>query len=295
MTTLTHISDFHLPIEGRVPRHKLFSKRILGYANLRFNRGKTHMKQPFIALLEHLFNQHADMCVATGDFVNLALSSEFAHLASIFEQTGFTDKNLFCIPGNHDRYTPGAQLRKDFETHFHQWLPFDNAQQAYPTFKIVGSVALIGVNTATWRGPVRAAGRIDKSQRQRIEQRLNTLPSGLTPVIAMHHPPFAAAGHMLKQYLDGLQHFEPLVAMLQGRNAVVIHGHIHVLSDRTYGDVRIIGVPSASNDTGTDRRQLGYNTLKFDAEGLKEAACTQFWPATNTFRTFQLNETRADL
>ena len=295
VTTITHISDFHLPISGGIPFHKLLSKRVLGWANLKFNRGKTHQIEPFIKLLDHLAGQNASICIATGDFVNLALNQEFAHLAQLFRERGFTSDRLFCIPGNHDRYTPGAQMRGDFERHFMDWLPFPGAPRQYPTFKRVGSAAIVGLNTAIWRGPVRAAGRLPKRQFRRLKGILDSLEPGVTPIIAMHHPPFAIGRHRLKQYLDGMQRFEPLMDLLQNRNAVVIHGHIHVLSDRLCGDVRVIGVPSASNDAGNSERQLAYNTLRIGPEGLIDASTTRYWPQKDIFDINPLNETATSL
>ncbi|MBN2714522.1 MAG: metallophosphoesterase [Deltaproteobacteria bacterium] len=295
ITTITHISDFHLPISGKIPLFKLLSKRMLGWANLTFNRGKTHQQDPFFRLLDHLVAQRGDCCVATGDFVNLALDQEFAYLAALFNQCGFTEQTLFCIPGNHDRYTPGAQLRGDFEKHFAAWLPFPNAPRQYPTFKTVGHAAIIGLNTAVWRGPIRAAGRLPKRQLRRLKALLDSLPPGLTPLIAMHHPPFSIGRHGVKQYLDGMQRFEPLMDLLQHRNAVVIHGHIHVLSDRMCGDVRVIGVPSASNDIGKSEKQLAYNTLRIGPNGLIEALSTRYWPERDVFDTITLNETAMSL
>ena len=291
MTTITHISDFHLPISGTIPLHKLLSKRVLGWANLKFNRGKTHQFEPFIKLLDHLESQDANYCIATGDFVNLALDQEFAFLAQLFRERGFTSDNLGCIPGNHDRYTPGAQMRGDFEKHFSEWLPFPDTPRQYPTLKKVGNVAIIGLNTAIWRGPVRAAGRLPKRQLRRLSRILDSIDAGVIPLVAMHHPPFAIGRHRLKQYLDGMQRFEPLMDLLQNRNAVVIHGHIHVSSDRMCGDVRVIGVPSASNDAGNSEKQLAYNTLRFGPEGLIDASTTRYWPERDIFDTNPLNET----
>jgi 3',5'-cyclic AMP phosphodiesterase CpdA len=294
-TTIVHVSDFHLPISDTIPFRKFFSKRVLGWANLQFNRGKTHRKEPFIHLFKHLRDQGSSLCVATGDFVNLALESEFSAVADLFRENGFTAENLFCIPGNHDRYTPGAQYRGDFEKHFSEWLPFTGSPRQYPTMKIVGNVAVIGLNTATWRGPIRAAGRLPKRQLKRLHHLLDNLDASLTPLIAMHHPPFAIGTHALKQYLDGMQRFQPLMDLLQGRKAVVLHGHIHILSDRMCGDVRVIGVPSASNDAGKSDKQLAYNTLRFDSDGLVEVTSTRYWPARDTFDTFPLNETARSL
>lgn len=269
----------------------MLSKRILGWANLKFNRGKTHLREPFEKLLSHLIEQDASICVATGDFVNLALDEEFANLAQTFHSHGFSADKLFCIPGNHDRYTPGAQYRGDFERHFATWLPFPGPKKQYPTYKEVGHVALIGLNTATWRGPIRAAGRLPKRQLHRLTEILTRLSPSLTPVIAMHHPPFAIGTHAVKQYLDGMQRYAPLMALLQQRKAVVLHGHIHVVSDRMVGDVRVLGVPSASNNVGNSEKQLAYNTLRFGPEGLRDATITRYWPKRDTFDTIPLNET----
>ena len=130
---------------------------------------------------------------------------------------------------------------------------------------------------------------------KRLSAILEGLAPNVTPVVAMHHPPFNLKGHRFKQYLDGLQGFSPILELLQGKNAVILHGHIHILSDRIVGDTRIIGVPSASNDTQTEQKQLAYNKLRITNKGLERVTCTRYWPHNDTFETIELKEKRTPL
>jgi len=75
-----------------VPLLGLAGKRLLGWANLTFRRSGTHKLEAFEALLEHLAAEDADMVVA-----------------SLFTRYGLYSEMTLVIPGNHDRYTPGAR------------------------------------------------------------------------------------------------------------------------------------------------------------------------------------------
>ncbi|NLN63693.1 MAG: metallophosphoesterase [Myxococcales bacterium] len=276
-----HISDFHLPLPRSVPWHRLFSKRVLGLANLTWHRRHTHALRPFERILDALQQEAPDITVITGDLVNLALDFEFDAVAARLRDAGFTRDNTLLVPGNHDRYTPFAHLRGDFEARLSDWFPPPPSTGKHPRYPLVrplGPAVFIGLDTATWRGPLRAAGVLRTSQLDALHQALVGPFADKHPVVALHHPPFALEGALGKQYRDGMAHGERLLDILAGRNATVLHGHTHLRSFRRLGDTAVFGVPSTSSLHPDDRRTAAYHLYEVTAQGLRSATSVQYIP-----------------
>jgi 3',5'-cyclic AMP phosphodiesterase CpdA len=276
---ICHFSDLHLVPTQRVPLHKLFSKRILGYANLKLNRGRTHGIEHLRHLLSHVAKESADKIVVTGDFTSLSLDFEFNAIDKLFKEAGLEPARTMVIPGNHDRYTISADKTWAFERGLADWLPPNMSKiSGYPLVEQLGPVVLFGLDTAVWRNPARAAGAISKDQIQRLRD-------GLTqgelrnrwPVIAMHHPPIYRGGRTLKHYRTGLSGFKRFIRTVN-RPATVIHGHLHSAIRSREALIDIIGVPSASNNTGSSQTQFAYYVYTFSRDGLLKVEVNRFWP-----------------
>jgi 3',5'-cyclic AMP phosphodiesterase CpdA len=269
---LCHISDLHLPLPGPVPGHLLLGKRALGLANLRLRRSDTHRLEPFVELLDAVAAEDADLVLITGDLTNLALDGEFARVDRLLRERGLSPGRTMLLPGNHDRYTPLADLGDAFERGLSAWLPpgFRRSRD-YPLVRRVGEAVVYGLDTAVWRGPHRAAGRLDPLQLERLADALRRLPAdGPWPVIALHHPPFELEGTFARHYRNGLEGFEGLFEAIGRRGATVLHGHLHRALHRRRGAVDILGVPSASADVDGEHR-LACHLLEFDHGGLVRA------------------------
>jgi 3',5'-cyclic AMP phosphodiesterase CpdA len=269
---LCHLSDFHLPLPGPVPPRLLLGKRALGLANLRFHRAETHKLGPFTELLDAVAAEDADLVLITGDLSNLSLANEFARVDRLLRDHGLAPARTLVLPGNHDRYTPLADLGDAFERGMTSWLPPGLRRgRDWPLVHRTGDVVVFGLDTAVWRGPHRAAGRLEPHQLARLADALRRLPAdGPWPVIALHHPPFELEGALARHYRNGLEGFDGLFEAIGARGATVLHGHLHRALRRRRGAVDIIGVPSASADVGGGHR-LAYHLLEFDRSGLVRA------------------------
>ncbi|HUT76823.1 MAG TPA: metallophosphoesterase [Polyangia bacterium] len=269
---ICHLSDLHLPLPGPVPRRALLGKRALGLANLRLRRSDTHRLEPFVELLDAVVAEDADLVLIAGDVSNLSLEAEFARVDRLLRERGLAPARTLVLPGNHDRYTPLADLGDAFERGLASWLPVGFRRRFdYPLTRRVGNVVVFGLDTAVWRGPHRAAGRLDPRQLERLADALGRLPAdGPWPVIAMHHPPFELEGAFARHYRNGLDGFDALFDAIGDRGATVLHGHLHKALRRRRGAIDIIGVPSASADVDGEHR-LAYHVLEFGAGGLVRA------------------------
>ena len=286
---ICHFSDLHLPLSSSVPPQRLLGKRLLGYGNIRFLRGKTHRQQPFENLLEHLVSEQSDFVVMTGDVSNLALPFEFAEADRLFRQAGLRPEHTLVIPGNHDRYTMGADVGEAFEKHMARWLPDAFSRvDGYPIVKKVGPIALMALDTAVWRTGIRDAGLVNARQMERIADMLSGDElRGYWPVVAMHHPPFRRREGFYKNFMSGLVGADRFTRAMTGRSATVLHGHVHALSRRRVEGLDVIGVPSASNDTGDPVRQLAYHVYTFTRNGLEKAESVRYWPEDGEHGRFE--------
>jgi 3',5'-cyclic AMP phosphodiesterase CpdA len=263
-----------------VRAYQLANKRALGWLNLRVRRAKTHRLDVLEGLLAGLSEERADLHVVTGDLTSLALPDEMADARALLDRFGLTPDNTVLVPGNHDRYTIAADLSSAFERCFREFTGEPRGRERpYPIFRAVGPVALAALDTAVWRGPIRAAGRIDAGQVDRLVALLDGEgAAGRWPIIAMHHPPFELEGELLRQYRVGLEGRELLDRALAGRTGTILHGHIHELSRRRLGGFDVIGAPSASNDAGDAARQAAYNVYAFDRAGLLDGTIVRYTP-----------------
>jgi 3',5'-cyclic AMP phosphodiesterase CpdA len=278
--TIAHLSDLHLPLPGRLGALDLLNKRLLGWANLRLLRSGTHRLEPFKLLLSRVVELDPDLVLISGDLTNLALPAEYKQIDQLLGQAGLKPETTLLLPGNHDRYTPQADQSGAFETGLARWLPagFDR-DGGWPLTRELGPVQVIGLDTAVWRGPIRAAGRLSRAQLQRLKRVLHeSQTDGRHRVIALHHAPFALDGVLNQDYRSGLTGRKLLMSLLGDRPTTLLHGHLHRLGRRRLGSHEIIGVPSASNDTGRIDSQLACHLLTFDAQGLVRAKALRIWP-----------------
>jgi 3',5'-cyclic AMP phosphodiesterase CpdA len=278
---IVHFSDLHLPLNRLVPPWRLLGKRVLGWANLTFNRGKTHQLRVLTQLLGGIVDEKADLVLLTGDITSLALQFEYDELSGILNESGLEPETTLVIPGNHDRYTLGADLTNSFERGMSDWLPagFSRGDNGYPLKRELGPVVVAGLSTSIWRNPARAAGYIDDPQIHRlIEIFKDDSLAGRWPVIAMHHPPFKRSAALLHDYRTGLDGTDNLLEALGDTKATVCHGHMHLASRRQIGNLDVIGVPSASNNTANPQTQAAYNVLTFSNRGLVRAQTVRLHP-----------------
>ncbi|MBW2700092.1 MAG: metallophosphoesterase [Deltaproteobacteria bacterium] len=276
---IAHLSDLHLPLTQSAPVWSLMGKRALGWFNLKMLRGNTHRLDVFLALLADLAEQSPDVVVITGDLVNLAYDFEFAEVARLLEEAGLDPARCVLVPGNHDRYTAGADRGAAFEKGMSDWLPPGLARRdGYPWLRKLGPICVLALDSAVWRGPARAAGRLADGQLERLAGLLDGLDDSCHPVLAMHHPPIRLRGPALRDYRAGLSGFEGLFRVLGRRPATVLHGHLHRIGRSRRGAVEILGAPSASNDCGRSEDQAAYHLLTFSSRGLLSAQARRFWP-----------------
>lgn len=250
-----HLSDPHLSSLDGVRLRQLLNQRLLGYLSWRHRRRGEHRQEVLDALVHDLAAQQPDQILITGDLTHLGLPEEFQQVAHWLRQLG-PPAAITVIPGNHDTYIPTT-----WRDTFAWWAPYMASDAApaplmvsgdhrhlFPSLRIRGPVAFIGLSSAHHSPPFFASGRLGRAQLRRLHELLvQTGTQQLFRIVLLHHPPIANAVAWRKRLTDQAA----LRALLRETGVeLVLHGHAHVAAweqlPTLTGTAPVIGVPSAS-------------------------------------------------
>lgn len=293
--TVAHLTDVHLgPIAGFAPRYWNL-KRGLGYLNWMRKRRHDHRREVLDRLVDDMARQRPDHIAVTGDLANLGLPQEHVDALAWLQGLGPLER-VTVVPGNHDTY---VRLGRDPGTR--RWAAYmaanaDGAAFAqrdggdFPFVRVIGDVALVGLNSALPTPPLMAWGRIGSEQLARLEEVLGRLSgTGLFRLVLVHHPPLRGQADAAR----GLRDAAGLEAVLaRGGAELVIHGHNHrnmlawlpctsAAASSSAGEasvsrrIAVVGAPSGSLGRAHGRQALArYNLYRIarDAAGGPEVS-----------------------
>jgi 3',5'-cyclic AMP phosphodiesterase CpdA len=277
MFVLAHISDVHLPLNGRPRARELLGKRILGYANWRRGRDDIHRPEVLEKIATHMLSQAPDHIAVTGDLVNVAANREWAGARAFLDSLGDHDQ-VTVIPGNHDAYVGGsvpamveafdANMRGDKEhQHADPAMPTARGlERRFPFVRLRGNMAIIACSTAVPTAPFMATGWLGKAQLDRLEILLTSLKAeGRYRVVLIHHPPVPGLATGRRRMSDDTE-FAELLSRTGAE--LVLHGHNHtataMMTPGPDTPIPVIGVPSTSARADSKRPAAQYNLFRFD-------------------------------
>jgi 3',5'-cyclic AMP phosphodiesterase CpdA len=266
-TALAHISDPHLSCMESIKVRDLLGKRLPGFLRWKLQRQAGHSDSLLSALQTDLKKSNPDQIAVTGDLTHLSLPAEFEKAGQWLRTLGAPSR-VSVIPGNHDTYV---------HTNWHQtmahWTEYmcsdtarddgrimDNLDQVFPSLRIRGCVALIGVCTAQPSAPHLAVGSIGKIQLNRLRKILSqTARRNYYRVMLIHHPPTFGTVSWRKRLTDA----HALHSLLAEFGVeLILHGHSH----RTHqgylngpsGKVPVIGATSITSLDHPPERRARY-------------------------------------
>lgn len=248
--SFAQLSDPHLSTLANARWYQLLSKRLLGYISWRKNRRFEHRSEVLAALQQDLSGNQPDHLLITGDLTHISLPDEFKQARQWLDSLG-DPKDVSVIPGNHDAY-----VHVPWQQGLGNWQPYmagDNASDAvgqdlFPSLRIRGPVAFIGLSSAVPALPLLATGRLGKTQLERLQALLKqTGKEGLFRVVYIHHPPVPGQEKWRKRLTDD----QALCKVLVENGAeLVLHGHMHRSMDNQIeipgGHIPVFGIPSSS-------------------------------------------------
>ena len=273
MLTIAHMSDVHLaPITGLGLRH-INVKRALGFANWLRKRHKIHLRSVVDALVADLARQKVDHIIVSGDLTNLGLPGEHEAAHSWLKALGAPDR-VSVVPGNHDIYCrlwsdPGVERWRAYMTSDASGAKrVENAVNGFPYVRIIGGLAVVGVNSAVPTRPFMAIGEVGEQQLAALARTLAKLGAeGLRRLVVVHHPPLPGLADDRRGLSDAARMEETLV----GHGAdLVLHGHnhrdMHAVRQGPGGRrIDVVGIASASTGKTYKDEPLGrYNLITLD-------------------------------
>ncbi|MGD9850310.1 MAG: metallophosphoesterase [Nitrospirales bacterium] len=282
MFTFAHLSDPHLTTLDQISWTALLNKRIMGYISWKTHRRAEHRREVLDLLLTSLHQHTLDHIVITGDLTHLGLPQEFQEarlwLDSLRKITETT-----VIPGNHEAYvsTSYESTLKQWEPYFQSDIPqkvdhTGKTRAPFPSLRIRGPIAFIGLSTACPTAPFLATGSLDGQQLEEMTSILHSLQSRtIFKVLLIHHPPLSHTVRWRKRLTNTDQLHKVLT---QFPVNLILHGHSHkcALDFLTTPENRIpvIGVPSASakgEKPGDESQYCLFHVTK-EAEAFKLSA-----------------------
>jgi 3',5'-cyclic AMP phosphodiesterase CpdA len=264
MFRLAHISDVHLGPLPHFRKRDLVSKRITGYLNWRRNRAKSLGSAVLAALIDNLHAAKPDYIAMTGDLVNLSLDAELPAAKLWMEALG-EPNSVSYVPGNHDAYVIGA-LQKTTQN-LAEYISDQPQDLTFPSLRIRGDIALIGVNSARATPVFVAAGYVSDRQMQALKTVLvDTGKQGLCRVIMIHHPPVRGAASRSKR-LYGIRKFQRVIR--EAGAELVLHGHTHLptlnwISGPDKSRIPVVGVSAAAQSLGGKMPASGWNEFEIE-------------------------------
>ena len=212
----------------------------------------------------------------------------FSSAASAQLEALGTPEKVFLIPGNHDCYvaTP-ASASWDYWSAYLAGAPSGELDaglgellaparmtnqaprhEDYPTLRVHGRLATIGLCSAIPTPVFRAGGRLGPDQLDRLERLLNALRDrNLCRVVMIHHP-VSEEGEPARRALWDGDSFRDVLSRAGAE--LVIHGHKHrrrlAMLPGPTGEIPVIGVPSSSEIGSRPEKRAQYHlyTLRFE-------------------------------
>lgn len=287
--TFAQLSDPHLSSLSDVRWWQLGNKRLLGYLSWLKRRRHIHDSGVLAALQRDLERSHPDHIVVTGDLTHIAMPTEFLLAKQWLESLGDA-RDVTVIPGNHDAY-----LNSGWRQGNQHWQAFMTSDETaghrttlFPSLRVRGPVAFIGLSSACASPPLFATGRLGSDQIARFAQLLSaTRNAGLFRVVLIHHPPVPGSEKWRKRLTDGAA----FCATIARHGAeLILHGHRHRATCRTIdgadGKATVIGIPSSSSN-GNKANELAqynlYTVRRVQRQWQLDVAVRGFNPETGEF------------
>jgi predicted phosphodiesterase len=254
-TLIAHLADLHLSLHHR-------------------RRNIRNVQR----LLEYVQKLGVDHVVVTGDIAADALPEELDLARRLFEAYGLLDPSrLSVVIGNHDVYggvhtaedvltfpgrcrtTPYGERVRHFGQAFRETFRGTlggSPANPFPFLKTIGGVALLGMNSVAdyspVRNPVGSNGAVMESERDTVEEWLESGVIGdRTPIALIHHhfsafepgPPGIAPGlwGAVERQTMKLRGKKKLLKLFARHGiGLVLHGHVHLTQDYRRSGIRFL-------------------------------------------------------
>jgi 3',5'-cyclic AMP phosphodiesterase CpdA len=269
--TFAHLTDPHMTSPEGAPTRALLNKRALSLLSWRRHRRHVHDPRLLERLIADLRAQRPDHLAITGDLTQLGLPQE-CRAARAWLDSLAPPERVSLVPGNHDRLVsaPWRETIGLWEDFLFPTGPDGDRPGDFPTLRVRGPVAFIGLSSACPTPPLLATGRLGADQRDRLSRLLDsTGRSGLFRVVLIHHPPLPGTYKWRKRLVDA----PDVAAAIAAHGAeLVLHGHTHRIASHSIlrpagARIPVVGLASASAREDDEERRARYSLWSVQAVG----------------------------
>jgi 3',5'-cyclic AMP phosphodiesterase CpdA len=252
MQRFAQISDPHLSSLEGVRARDLLSKRALGYLSWRHRRRFEHRPEVLAALGRDIGQFALDQLLVTGDLTHIGLPDEFRQALAWLRGLG-NPGAVAVIPGNHD-----ASVATPWQDTFALWRDYmasdtpsdlpDSLSSLYPSLRLRGDIAFIGLSTACPKPPLMATGTAGTAQLARLPALLDAAHArGQFRVVYLHHSLLPGRDKWRKRLTDAAA-VQKIIADHGAELVLNGHGHRAHYDElaTAHGIVPVVAVPSAS-------------------------------------------------
>ncbi len=269
MFRLAHLSDLHATRVHFGVRElaSVLGKRGMGWLSWRTHRRHEYRPEILALMMADLKRQRPDQVAITGDLTHLGLAAELEEAARQLRGLG-DPETLTLIPGNHDAYRslPGGDAWRGWEPYLAGDASVPDQFPEFPTLRVRGDIALVGLSSAQPTPWPLASGRLGEEQLDRLGVLLRDLGSrALCRVILVHHPPLRELASRRRCLVDA-----PALQDLVEREGaeLVLHGHVHRTCFASLrgprGPIPSVGVRSASALGSKRGRRAQYHLFRIE-------------------------------
>lgn len=232
---------------------ELNAKRAFGLLSYHARRKQRYRPEVAGRVLDDLHASAPDHVAVTGDLTHMGLAAEVAEASEWLARIGPPER-VTLVPGNHDAY--GGDIAHGV---MDAWRPYLNSDPGeagagpFPSLRVRGPVALVGLSSAVPTPIHLATGRAGEAQLASLADLLRDLAARrLCRVVLVHHPPTRAHVSWRRCLEDG-----PALCEILARAGaeLVLHGHTHRAAidaiPSAGGAIPVRGVPATSSAVGS--------------------------------------------
>lgn len=272
---IAHVTDLHVLSLDGAHLSEFFSQRLVGGANLLFNRRGEYPLEVTSRLMADINGRQVDHVIVSGDLTNLSLPSEFERARQLLAELELPSAEVTVVPGNHDCYTLSERIKGNFRRILSPYLEGDlksnesSRPVGFPFVRLRGPVAIIALSTAHVSPPLMATGTLGPRQLAAVEELLGRPEvRSRFRLVVLHHPPRSRYSTYLKRLTDA----DAFIEMIERVGAeLIVHGHLHRnLREELAGPagpVPLLGLNSSTWMAKDPARVAAYNIYEVDPDG----------------------------
>jgi Icc protein len=281
LSRIAHLSDVHMlasrPGRSRAPYD--LSTRFVSIGRRLDPRSRARKLSRAMGAAQRAGARHF---VLSGDLTEMGAPAEYEAFAEVLEETRIPAERITLVPGNHDAYSGPDAWKRAMRGPL---APFARTSASEPGRLVdLDDVALLPLDVALHQPVTGSSGELTGDAADALERRLkDPALAGKAVVVVQHHPPYPH-DRSVWQWIDGLRGWARAMDLLtRFRHAHVLHGHLHVASDRPVDRAplpfaprarsRVFGAPAIVDDPDHRSRVRLYDVRDggLESAGILEA------------------------